>query len=157
MVHGHAHIELLVQPRVKVHAQRLAAIPFVVFQYAAKHVSGVRQVVVGGGGIALHLQALNGGTAGIEEELRMIVGLRRKRRVHDTERLERTLRPRHDLILRVQPVAVGVLPERMMLILLQVRLKLIGAGLGTRLKLRGTERQALATPGGDGDHTGGRA
>ena len=102
----------------------------------------------------MHLQALNRGAAGIEEQLRMIVGLRRKRRVHDTERLQRTLRPRHDLILRVQPVAIGVLPEGMMLILLQVRLKLIGARLGPRLKLRGTESQALATPGGDGDHAG---
>ena len=156
VVHGHAHIELFVQSRVEVHAQRLAAIPFVVVQHAAEHVPGVRQVVVRGGGVALHLQALNRGAARIEEQRRVIVRLRRKRRVHDPERFERTLSPRHDLILRVQPVAVGILPEGVVLVFGQARLELIGALLRARLKLRGAESEALATPGGDGDDAGRR-
>ena len=154
MVHGHAHIELFVQSRVEVHAQRLATIPLVVVQHAAKHVTRVRQVVVGGGGVTLHLQALNRGATRIEKQRRVIVGLRCKWRVHDTERLERALSPRHNLILRVQPVAVGILPEGVVLIFGQARLELIGALLRTRLKLRGAEREALATPGGDGDDAG---
>ena len=64
-----------------------------------------------------------------------------RRRIHDSERLDRALRARNDLASKSAQLAGRVLHELMMLVLFQRRLKLIDPRLAAELKLRQSERQ----------------